>query len=87
MKLPLPTYRRFMDLYSIAEAIGMFVNQIDEAIKSLTADGVQFHSKNHLVQLIMFHSGLPMTEESFRDVENYLGEGVDELLYGVAHHE
>ncbi|MCE6980750.1 hypothetical protein EI534_25925 [Pseudomonas frederiksbergensis] len=88
MKLPLPTYQHFTNLYAIAEALHMFTNKIDEAIKSLTADSMQFHGKNHMIQLVMFHSGLPMTEESYKDVETYLGENLGVLLrdYGVAHH-
>ena len=88
MKLPLPTYGRFTNLYSIAEAISMFVTKIDSAIKTLTAEpNMRFHSKNHLVQLVMFHSGLFMCEESFKDVETYLGENIGTLLrdFGVNH--
>lgn len=89
MKLPLPTYKTFLNLYSIAEALHMFANQIDEAIKNLISEpNMRFHGKNHMVQLIMCHSGLPMSEESFKDVERYLGDELDALLrnYGVAHH-
>lgn len=90
MKLPLPTYGKFINLYSIAEAIGMFVNKIDSAIKTLTAEtNMQFHSKNHLVQMIVYTAGLPMNEESFRDVEDYIGENLGVLLrdYGVTHEQ
>ncbi|WP_160106161.1 hypothetical protein [Pseudomonas izuensis] len=88
MKLPLPTYKNFINLYAIGEALHMFVNQIDEAIKTLTADGVQFHTKNHMIQLIMREAKMFPCEESFKDVETYLGDGADALLrdFGVAHH-
>jgi hypothetical protein len=60
----------------------MFVEKLDEAIKTLTAEpNMRFHGKNHLIQLVIFHSGLFMCEASFHDVEDYLGaEGVDALL-------
>jgi hypothetical protein len=82
MKLPLPTYGRFTNLYSIAEAIAVFVNQIDTAIKTLTSkdSGIRFHSENHMVQMIMYTAGLPMCEESFKDVETYLGENLSVLM-------
>ena len=81
MKLPLPTYGYFTNLYAIAEALNMFVTKIDSAIKKLTAEpNMRFDSHNHMIQLIMFHSGLFMCEESFKDVENYLGENLGTLL-------
>lgn len=65
----------------------MFSNKIDEAIKSLIAEpNMRFHGKNHMIQLIMHSSDMFMCEESFRDVERYLGdEGADALLrdFGV----
>lgn len=88
MNLPLPTYKHFINLYSIAEAIGMFVTSIDSAIKNLIAEpNMQFHGKNHLIQLIMREAKMFMCEESFKDVEQYLGDGVDALLRDFgAHH-
>lgn len=81
MKLPLPTYGYFTNLYAIAEAINMFVTSINSAIKKLTAEpNMQFHSKNQMIQLIMYHAGLFMCEESFKDVEEYLGEAAGTLL-------
>ncbi|MHC8382657.1 hypothetical protein [Pseudomonas sp. LB3P14] len=81
MKLPLPTYQHFTDIYAIAEALNMFVNQIDTAIKNLIAvPNMQFHGKNHMVQLIMREAKMFMSEESFRDVETYLGENLGVLL-------
>jgi hypothetical protein len=89
MKLPLPTYRHPLHVIQLIEAISMFVNKIDTAIKNLIAEpNMQFHGKNHLVRLVMFHAGLFMSEESFNDVESYLGrEGIDSLLrdFGVHH--
>lgn len=88
MKLPLPTYQRFTNLYSIAEAIAVFREKIDEAIQTLTAEpNMRFHSKNHLIQMVMYTAGLFMSEDSFKDVEQYLGDGVDALLrdFGVQH--
>lgn len=88
MNLPLPTYRRPGDITQLLEAVSMFVDKIDTAIKSLIAEpNIRFHGKNHLVRLVMFHSGLFMCEESFRDVETYLGDGADALLrdFGVDH--
>lgn len=87
MNLPLPKYKQFINLYAIAEALQMFVNSIDEAIKSLTDDKVQFHGKNHMIQMIMTRAGMFMCEESFHDVEDYLGENLGVLLsdYGVRH--
>lgn len=59
----------------------MFANKIDEAIKSLIAEqNMQFHGKKHMIQLIMYHAGMFMSEESFHDVETYLAEGADALL-------
>ncbi|WP_433737436.1 hypothetical protein [Pseudomonas putida] len=89
MNIPLPTYKRFMNLYAIGEAILMFVNKIDDAIKSLTADGVRFHGKNHMIQLIVREAKMFPCEESFKDVERYLGDGADALLrdYGVSHEQ
>lgn len=60
----------------------MFANKIDEAIKALIAEpNMGFHGKNHMIQLVMHRAGLFMGEESFRDVEAYLGdEGADALL-------
>ncbi|MNJ35269.1 hypothetical protein D3C77_300000 [compost metagenome] len=86
MKLPLPTYGRFVNLPEIAEVIHMFRTKIDDVIKSLiTEPNMQFHSKNHMIQLVMYHAGLFMSEESYKDVETYLGEGADTLLrdFGV----
>lgn len=86
MKLPLPTYQKPANFYNIAEAISMFVTKIDAAIKYLTTEpNMQFHSKNHLIQMIMFYGGLFSCEETFHDVENYLGENLEVLLrdYGV----
>lgn len=65
----------------------MFANKIDETIKNLIAEpNMRFHGKNHMIQLIMYRAGMFMGEESFRDVERYLGdEGADALLrdFGV----
>lgn len=85
MKLPLPTYRRPGRISELIEAISVFVNKIDEAIETLMADGVEFHGKNHMIQLIMCRAGMFMCEESFKDIETYLGENLDALLrdYGV----
>ena len=89
MKLPLPTYGRFPDYISIIEVIAVYINKIDNAVRSLTKDkNMQFHGKNHLIQMIMVTAGLQMCEESFKDVEDYLGEAIGPLLrdFGV-HHE
>lgn len=86
MKLPLPTYRRPANITKLIEAISMFANQIDEAIKNLIAEpNMGLYNKNHLIQLIMFHAGLFMSEDNFKDIERYLGDGADALLrdYGV----
>ncbi|MDM9599228.1 hypothetical protein QTN23_06970 [Pseudomonas shirazica] len=87
MKLPLPTYKHSCNPYLLLEAVYMFVNTIDEVIKSLiTQENMRFHGRNHLIQLIMYRAGMFMSEESFHDVERYLGdEGADALLrdYGV----
>lgn len=89
MKLPLPTYRHPGNAHQLIEAISMFVNKIDEAIKSLIAEpNMRFHGRAHLIQLIMRRAGLFMCEESYKDVERYLGdEGADALLrdFGVDH--
>ncbi|MNH44836.1 hypothetical protein D3C79_1071140 [compost metagenome] len=59
----------------------MFSNKVDEAINGLiTEPNMRFHGKNHMIQLIMYHAGLFMCEESYRDVEAYLAEGADALL-------
>ena len=60
----------------------MFVEKLEEALKTLTAEpNMCFHSRNHLIQLVMFHSGMTMCETSFMDVDEYLGsEGVGALL-------
>lgn len=86
MKLPIK-YGRRIDLYNIAEVLYMFTGKIDAAIKKLTKDSVRFHSRNHMIKLIMFHAGFFMCEESFKDVEQYLGENLSVLLrgYGVNH--
>ncbi|WP_448145383.1 hypothetical protein [Pseudomonas silesiensis] len=86
MKLPIK-YGRRIDLFNVAEVLYMFTNKIDAAVKKLTKDRVQFHSKNHLIQLVTSHSGMFMCTESFRDVETYLGENIGVLLrdYGVNH--
>jgi hypothetical protein len=89
MNLPLPTYKSFINLYAIGEALHMFVNQIDEALKTLTAEtNMRFHSKGHLVQMVqmvMYTAGLPMNEDSFKDIEQYLGDGINAILrdYGA----
>jgi hypothetical protein len=81
MKLPIPTYKNFINPYAIGEAISMFVTKIDEAVKTLTSEpNMRFHSKNHLVQMVMYTAGLFMSEESFRDVEQYLDDSVDAIL-------
>lgn len=81
MKLPLPTYRHPGNAAHIIEVISMFANKIDEAVKSLIAEpNMQFHGKAHLIRLVMYHAGLFMCEESYRDVETYLAEGADALL-------
>ncbi len=86
MKLPLPTWGRCTNLYSIAEAIGMFTTQINDAIKKLTAEpNMRFHSKNHLVQKIMHEAKMTMCTESFKDVETYLGENLGVLLRDYGH--
>ncbi|MDH0707038.1 hypothetical protein N5D53_10970 [Pseudomonas sp. GD03862] len=89
MKLPLPTYKHTLNSYLLVEAVVMFVNKIDEAIKSLIAEeNMRFHGKNHMIQMIMHRAGLFMCEESYKDVERYLGdEGADALLrdFGVDH--
>ncbi|MNG17409.1 hypothetical protein D3C84_1013910 [compost metagenome] len=64
----------------------MFMAKIDTAIKNLTADAnMQFHGKSHMIQLIMFHAGFFMCEESFKDIERYLGDNLEVLLrdFGV----
>ncbi|MCO8261745.1 hypothetical protein NC656_09310 [Pseudomonas asiatica] len=86
MKLPLPTYRHPGSAAQLIEVISMFVNKIDEAIKSLIAEpNMRFHGRRHMIKLIMYHAGLFMCEESYRDVEAYLAEGADALLrdFGV----
>ncbi|POG00121.1 hypothetical protein [Pseudomonas putida] len=81
MKLPLPTYIHSLNPILLLEAVYMFSNKIDEAIKSLIAEpNMRFHGKKHLIQMVMYHAGLFMCEESFRDVEQYLAEGADALL-------
>lgn len=82
MKLPLPTYKHTLNSYLLVEAVVMFANKIDEAIKSLIAEpNMRFHGRAHLIKLVMYHAGLFMCEESYKDVERYLGgEGADALL-------
>jgi hypothetical protein len=81
MKLPLPTYGRFTNLYSIAEAINMFVTSINSAIKELTAEpNMRFHSKGHLVQMLVYTANMPMCEDSFKRVDQYLGDGAAAIL-------
>ena len=89
MNIPLPTYGKFFNLYAIAEAIYMFVNQIDSALKSLTQDCVRFHSKNYLVKRVMHEAKMFPCMESYLDVETYLGEKLDELMrkFGENHEE
>jgi hypothetical protein len=88
MKLPLPTYKYFINLYAIGEAISMFVTKIDEAVKTLTTTpNMRFHSRNHLIQLVMYTAGLFMSEENFKDVEQYLDDSVEVILrdFGGSH--
>lgn len=86
MNLPLPTYRRPANIAQLIEAISMFANQIDEAIKTLTAEtNVRFHGKNHMIQLIMCEAKMFMCEDSFRDVETYLAENLGTLLRDFGH--
>lgn len=66
----------------------MFVNKINSAIKTLTTEpNMRFHSKNHMIQLIMYASGMPMCTESFKEVESYLEDGAEAILrdFGVHH--
>ena len=86
MKLPLPTYRHPGNAAEIIEVISMFANKIDEAIKELIAEpNMGFHSKSHMIKLIMYRTGLFMGEENYKDIEAYLAEGADALLrdFGV----
>jgi hypothetical protein len=86
MKLPLPTYTHALNPYLLIEAVVMFANKIDEAIKSLIAEpNMGFHSKSHMIKLIMRRAGLFMGEENYKDIEAYLAEGADVLLrdFGV----
>ncbi|MNP44994.1 hypothetical protein D3C76_1388820 [compost metagenome] len=69
MNLPLPTYGKFINLYAIAEALHMFVNKIDAALKALTDDGVRFHSKNYLIKRVMHEAKMFPCEESYLDIE------------------
>lgn len=86
MKLPLPTYQQFTNLYNIAEAISMFATKIDEALKILTEEpNMRFHGKNHLIQLLMYEAKMFMCEDSFKDVEKYLGDGVGVILRDFGH--
>ncbi|MNN70097.1 hypothetical protein D3C81_1859290 [compost metagenome] len=87
MKLPLPTYKHSFNPYLLIEAVSMFANKIDEAVKALIEEpNMGFHSKSHMIQLIMRRAGLFMGEENYKDIERYLGdEGADALLrdFGV----
>lgn len=81
MDLPLPKYRTPCDAANLIMVISMFAEKIDAAIKTLTAEAnMQFAGKNHMVQLIMYTAGLFMSEENFKDIETYLGEGAEVLL-------
>lgn len=81
MNIPLPTYGRCVNFYAIAEAVSMFADKIDTAIKTLTSEPkIGFASKRHLIQLVMYTAGLFMCEESFKDVERYLGDGAETIL-------
>jgi hypothetical protein len=86
MKLPLPTYRHPIHASQLVEAVSMFVEKLAEAVKTLTAEpNMRFDSHNQMIQLIMYHAGLFMCEESFKDVEQYLGDGAGVILRDFGH--
>lgn len=80
MNIPLK-YGYFINLHSIAEAALMFTDKINTTINELTAiPNMKFHSRHHMVQMIAYTAGLFMSEDSFKEVESYLGDGVEALL-------